>query len=253
MNVDAIVLAGGKNDAEMIAATGVENRALVELAAGRTMLDFVVAALSSAQTVGRIFIVGDVPVRADTDRGADPLVGGRALLVTSDIPFITADAVDDFVVRAARRPADLCYPIVPMADYDTQFAGMKRTTLKLAEGRFTGGNIMLCDPVRILANRETMARSYAARKDVLALGRMLGWGFVARIILSQTIAPAFLDVAKVEIAVGRVLGPGGTAAAIITRHPSLGTDVDKPEDVEFARRRLAGAPLPRREGNRNDP
>lgn len=251
-----IVLAGGTNSPEMHQATGVTNRALVELAPGRTMLDFVLDALRRANGVGAIYVVGDIPPTVGTIavapgdsmlsnilRGIDaakPPVGQPVLVVTSDIPFITSAAVDDFLVRAAKSPADFCYPIIPMEAYDREFAGMKRTTLKLSEGRFTGGNMVLISPDRLAANRELVMRAYAARKDVLALGRMLGWSLLVRIVLSQIAFLNLLTIPQLETGIARLMGSGANARAVITEFPSIGTDVDKPDDVVFARARLGG-------------
>lgn len=251
--IDAIVLAGGKSSPEMVAATGVENRALVELLPGKTMLDLILDALRGASSVGDIRVVGNVgeitgvEIVAPGETLVENLMRGltashsqadRALLVSADIPFITSEAVDDFASLASESGADLCYPIIPMDDYRRQFAGMRRTTLDIAEGSFTGGNIMLVTPQRILANRSNIERSYAARKDVFALGKMLGPVFLMQIILSRIGFPKVLKLAALEDAVSRLLGPGARARGIVTRHPSIGTDVDKPDDVVFARQYL---------------
>jgi GTP:adenosylcobinamide-phosphate guanylyltransferase len=252
--MDAIVLAGGKTSREMRIVTGVTNRAMVELSAGRTMLDYILAALAESKSVGRVFVVGDVPPQGGVTLVApgesllDNLILGldaagvgsetSALMVSSDIPFITGPAIDDFVAAALIAAADFCYPIIPMERYNREFAGMKRTTLKLAEGEFTGGNVMLVNAGFLLANRDAVKQAYAARKSVLRLGRMLGLSLLARILVSQLIAPSLLNVPTLEAGVARIVG--GSVRGIVTPHPSLGTDVDKPEDVEFARMRLAG-------------
>jgi len=62
----------------------------------------------------------------------------RVLLVSADIPFIDAAEVDDYAAQAfatARTSA------IHRADGGIQqaFARMKRTTLKVREGEFTGG------------------------------------------------------------------------------------------------------------------
>jgi len=253
--IDAIVMAGGKISQQMQAATGATNRALVELSPGRTMLDYILDALRGAKSVGAIYVVGDVPAQAGIEivapgetlvdnlmRGLESAKspkGSQALLVSADIPFISSAAIDEFVDLAAPERADLCYPIIPMDDYRREFAGMKRTTLDIAEGQFTGGNIMLVNPERLLANRDVIQSSYAARKDVFALGRMLGAGLLMRIILSRLGMPSVLRLPALEAAVARLLGPDARVKAIVTRHPSIGTDVDNPEDVEFARQWLA--------------
>ena len=60
--MDAVVLAGGKNSPKMAAATGVTNRALT-LIGTQTMLESVVSALTETPSIGRVFVVGDVPTR----------------------------------------------------------------------------------------------------------------------------------------------------------------------------------------------
>ena len=97
----------------------------------------------------------------------------------------------------------------------------------------------MMNPVMLTNNRELIMRVYAARKDVLALGRMLGWGLLMRIIVSQLAFPRLLSVAELEVGVARLLGPDAIVKAVVTQYASIGTDVDKPDDVEFARDRLS--------------
>lgn len=255
----AVVLAGGKATDEIRQLTGVTNRALLPIG-DRTMLDYVVDALTGAQTVGDIVVVGDVPRSARyaqiDDHGSlfDNLLAGlnaagedHCLVSTSDIPFITADAVDDFVRAATSRAVDIAYPIVEMRSYQDRFGEMKRTTVKLREGIFTGGNMMLLRTEFVTRQPERIQQAYAARKDVLRLGTMLGPGLLLRLIVSQTIAPSALSLSIAEAAAARALGHGTTVAAVVTPYPEIGTDVDKPADIEIARRMLGGAtPAPSR-------
>lgn len=250
VTVDAVVLAGGKNSAEMQAATGVENRALVRLGE-KTMLGYVIQALQGASCLGRIFVVGDVPESEAYQRLApgntlvDNLFTGlRAntgeqpvLVVTSDIPFLTPHSVEDFVARAMATGAAFCYPIIPIAACQARFPQMRRTTLKVREGQFTGGNLMLLHPRSVEEHRETILSAYAARKRPLQLGRMLGWGLLARVALAQMLTPRLISVSALETGVSRLLGC--RAAAVVTEFAEIGTDVDKPEDVAAARSLLA--------------
>lgn len=257
--MDALVLAGGKASLEFAAASGVENRALAELTPGRTMLSFVLDALQGSQSIGRVFVVGNVPTGdgytlvAPGDSLMDNLVrglsamgrkgaGNRCLLATSDIPFITPDAIDDFVAKACETGAGFCYPIIPMPVYRREFDGMKRTTLKLREGEFTGGNVILADPQYLLENEAVVRGAYAARKSIARLGSMLGWGLLLRLIVSQLVAPRLLSVSDLEAGISRLLGRAGVARSVVTEYASLGTDVDKPDDLAAAQRILASAP-----------
>ncbi len=250
--IAAVVLAGGQNSPEMRQATGTENRALVRLG-DQTMLDYVIDALRGAEVIGRIIVVGDVPSDPRYEQITpgetlmDNLMAGltavgpgvpRVLTSTSDIPFLTAAGVQDFAEQSLASGADLCYPIVPMEIYQQQFSEMKRTTLRLREGNFTGGNLLLVNPQFLLNNRETIMRAYAARKSVFQIGRMLGWGLLVRVVAAQTVAPSLLTLARLEAGVGHLLGGGCRAAAIVTQYPEIGTDVDKPDDVRIAQERL---------------
>ncbi len=172
--VAALILAGARGSPEMQAATGgLENRALVPLA-GRSMLDYVVEAVRGGlKGSGRVLVAGDVP----TPPGCDAVPGGaslvdtllngaaalapeesRLLVATADIPFLTSEAVADFLRQAERLPAQFHYPIVPADRCAERFPRMRRTTLRIAEGRFTGGNLVLLDPSFLRSHEGCAAR-----------------------------------------------------------------------------------------------
>jgi len=254
MTVDAIILAGGKNSPAMQSVSQTDVRALTSLGS-RTMLDWVVQALADAPSVGRLFVVGDVPASdaytqiPPGETLMDNLFAGiaaarqdapdaRLLVSTSDIPFLSPASVDDFVAHSLAAQADFCYPIVPIGLCRAAYPQMKRTTVRLREGVFTGGNMMLVNPQFMLAQRETLARAYAARKRPTQLGAMLGWGLLGRLLVAQTLAPTALSIPQLEQGVSRLLGHGCRARAIPTRYPEIGTDIDSPEDVALARQML---------------
>src|SRR5207249_831345 len=127
---------------------------------GRPMVGYVLSALEDAASAGEAVVVGPAalsPALRGTRlvlegpdllfnivAGLSALPGdGPALLLTSDIPFLTGIAVDDFIERSLSTGADLCYPIISESASLTQFPGMRRTYARLREGRFTGGNMML--------------------------------------------------------------------------------------------------------------
>lgn len=249
--LSVVVLAGGTNSPEMEAATGVKNRALTPIGP-KTMLTYVIDALGESASAGRIFVVGNVPPDAQYGQVApgasliENLLAGleaagkdadAVLVSTSDIPFLTPEAVDDFVLRAQESDADICLPYVSLDLCRERFPQMKRTALKLREGTFTLGNMAFVRPAVLLAHRDTIMAAYAARKSVWKLGRMLGAPLLLRVILSQTLMPQTLTVAALETSVTRLLGC--RARGVISAHPEVGADVDKPEDVQIAREILA--------------
>lgn len=252
MTVDAVVLAGGRNSLEMAAATGAENRALTPLGS-RTMLDYVVSALSETPSVGQIVTVGNVPQSgiytqvAGRETLLENLLAGldaagdqeRVLVSTSDIPFVTAEALEDFVLRATATGADLCCSYVPLAVCIQKYPEMKRTAVRLAEGRFTLGNVMLVNPRFLRTRQAAISEAYAARKSPMQVARLLGFSLLLRLLGAQIAVPGLLSIPALEGAVSRALG--GRAAGICSAYAEIGTDVDKPEDVKIARRILSGS------------
>lgn len=220
------------------------------------MLGCVVAALAAAASLGRIFVVGPVPpsddyvsvtggetmlnnlmaglAAAQADGGGD----GPVLVSTSDIPFLTPAAVEDFVRQASASGADLCFSYVPVALCYAKYPQMKRTAIKLREGKVTLGNLFLVNPRFLIAHQETITQAYAARKSPFQVGRMLGWGLLARFLGAQALTPTLLPVSRLEAGVERLIGGGCRVSAIRSEFPEIGTDVDKPDDVALARQML---------------
>ncbi len=248
--VAALILAGGTSSAEMQAAGAAQNRALT-LLNHRTMLDYVVDAVRAG--VGsrlRILVAGEVPTPADctpVPGGAslvDTLLNGvaalrptetRLLVVTADVPFLSGEAVADFLQRADDAAADFCYPIVDAERCQQHFPEMRRTTLRIAEGTFTGGNLALLKPA-FLRERETVLRAaYARRKSIIGLANLLGPALLLRLAASR-LMPRLLRIADLEAAVSRALGGDVRARAVVSSFPEVAADVDRPEDLEIARK-----------------
>jgi hypothetical protein len=145
----------------------------------------------------------------------------RLLVVTADIPFLTPDAVADFLRQAAAAPrAQFHYPIVEAGRCEARFPEMRRTTLRIAEGRFTGGNLALLDPGFLRAHEATLRAAYARRKSVVGLANLLGPALLVRLIGSRLL-PGLLAIRHLEAAVSRALG-GATARAVISPFPEVG-------------------------------
>lgn len=253
--VPAVVLAGGRVRPDLQAALGVTNRALA-VVNGRTLLDHVVAALQAPDSTGAAVaattVIGDVPESSlytrlpDTGLFVDNVLSGLSaypgarfvLLATADLPFLTREAVADFL-RSARRRAEAenavaVWPVVPVADCYARFPGVQRTALRLREGGFTGGNLMLVRPEAILALRSRIAAAYAARKSPLRLALMLGLPAVLRLTLSQIVAPGLLTIPYLEARVSALVG--GPVRAVVCRSPEIATDLDRPADFQAAAR-----------------
>jgi hypothetical protein len=190
--------------------------------------------VEALRPIGPICLVGGPPDLGDRhalagatflesiERGLGLVSSERFLLATADLPYLTTEAARDLVERS-RPDVMLSYPIVPSAEAERRFPGMRRTTLSLKEGRFTGGNLAVVH--RELMNRSLpiLKAAYAARKSPIRLAAMVGLGVLARVAFAR-IFPATLGIAALESAVGRFLG--APVQAIVTAFPELGGDID---------------------------
>lgn len=254
---DAVVLAGAPNTGKLAEVAPERYEALIT-AGGRTLVEWVVRGVAQARSVGRIAVVGPAdelekvlgPLRGELPEGKVVIVPmggsvvenlkagiealnppGRVLVVTSDIPFINGEAIDDFAQRCAQAPADIHYSVVSKEANEARFPGVKRTYVKIQGDVLTGGNIAAVDPRALLSHEDLINRAVALRKKPLALLRLLGFGFIVKFILGR------LTIRDIEERASRMLGL--TARAVISPYAEIGVDVDKPSDLELARRELA--------------
>ncbi|WP_324716322.1 NTP transferase domain-containing protein [Carboxydochorda subterranea] len=254
--LDAVVLAAAGNRGRLREVSEAPYEALIPIE-GRPMVAYVVEALAQARRVSGIVVVGPDPVVEAARKALGEPVGTRlkavapgarlidnlerglaeattehVLVVTSDIPLVKAHMVDDFVRRCEQSPEmqDVWYSIVERRMGEHRYPGVKRTWVKLADGSFTGGNVFVVRRDIVELTRPILTRAIEARKSPLTLARLLGLRAVVRFMLGR------LTVAEAERRVGRMLDIRGKAVA--TPYAEIGIDVDKPSDLELARRFL---------------
>lgn len=247
--VNALVLAGRANDGVFAAVSDARNEALIQIG-DRTMLDYVLAALHDASSIGRCVVVGTPEVAAALPAGVefvpagDDVIAnvelgaarlgdtGQILVVTSDVPFITGPIVDRLLAQCAAKPAELYYPVIPRAAAEAKFPGVQRTYVKLREGTVTGGNLFLVSPAVIRSKADLVRAFVAARKNPAKMASVIGPSFALRYALGT------LSAGELEVKIGSMLGVKG--AVIFTDDAEIGVDVDKLSDLELAQRVLGG-------------
>ena len=246
MLVDAIILGGGS----ALRAGEKSAKCLVDVG-GKPMVEWVLDALDEAVSVGLVVLLlpqgaehpawpdkvdavldaGD-SVSENIQTGIDHFGGsGWVLLVMADIPLLSAEAIDDYVRRCQGVQADAYYSIVDMRNVREQFPDTKRTTMRLTDGEFTGGNVFLIKKECFSVLRVNGERAFARRKSPVRLLLMLGFGFVFRLFTRR------LSVRELEAKASALLGV--KVVAIQTPFASIGVDVDKDSDLILAEAALA--------------
>jgi CTP:molybdopterin cytidylyltransferase MocA len=249
--VPAVVLAGGHISHDLGSMAGASYRAVIPLA-GRPMVEYVLQALREAECISQVVLVGPDEVQAAADAAlfddaapsgsglAESLFNGiqrldqegEVLAVTGDIPLLTPLATCDFVDRALASGADVSYCIIPKEDCEARFPGARRTYAHVREGRFTGGNFTLLRADIAAAKEDLIRRLYLSRKSVFQLANILGPSFVIRLAFGM------LGIEDVERRAAQILG--ARVKAVISHHPEIGFDVDKPSDLEAVRSIMEG-------------
>ncbi|TYP51658.1 nucleotidyltransferase family protein [Thermosediminibacter litoriperuensis] len=243
----ALILAGSGGSEKLKESEGA--KALVKIN-GREMILYILDALKKLDYIEKIVIVGpqeklgslktvkDVVVVEESDSIVENIELGlelftddeEILILTCDIPMVTAEAIDDFVKKAKDLDADFCYPIIRREDTERKYPGVKRTYVRVREGTFTGGNVVLVRAGSAKRCIKRVGEFFAYRKNPWKLAGILGFSIVLKFMLGQ------LTIPEIEERVHEIFGI--KARAVISSFPEIGSDVDKESDLELARKVL---------------
>ncbi|HAY14136.1 MAG TPA: NTP transferase domain-containing protein [Fimbriimonadaceae bacterium] len=226
--MDVVVLAGGSLKGDWSALTSVTERWQLPVH-GEPILDRVCRA---AAPIGDLVVVGGpngLPAGQhfieSLSRGVNAVKSERMMLITADMPDFTTEDLRDVIARTP-DDAEIAYPIIPLAACEARYPGVARTSLRLREGTFTGGNVAVMHTASMKRSMAQMEQAYAARKSPVRLAAILGFGTLVRVILGR-FAPQTLPIPALERAATRALK--SRVRAVITEAAALGTDIDKPE------------------------
>jgi molybdopterin-guanine dinucleotide biosynthesis protein A len=248
--VDAILPAGGRISGDFAAEAGAEVKALISLN-GRTVLERTIAALRGTGRVGRIVVIGPEEVSAHpaaqvadaalpeggqsspanilrglewlrNARGGHP---DRVLIVTTDLPFITPEAITSFL-DACPRDLDICIPLLQRAEFEARFPDFPLEYVRLRDGEWAMGCAFLVNPQAIIAHRARIEQVFALRKSQIGMMRLLGLRFIARFLLRR------LTIKDIERRCLEILDCSG--GAIYGCPPELVFDIDLPEEYRYA-------------------
>jgi molybdopterin-guanine dinucleotide biosynthesis protein A len=249
--MDAVVIAGGIPGLgePLFPYTQGQPKALLDVA-GKSMVQWVLDALSGSSQVERVVMIG-----LNEESGltcAKPLTyfpskGGmlqnitfgvkqviaqnpsttHVLLVSSDIPGIKPEIVDWVITNAKQTDDDLYYHLITQEVMEKRYPGSKRTYTHLKDARVCGGDMNVVAVRTVDANRETWEQLIGARKNPLKQAAIIGF---------DTLLLLALRVLTVEQAVKKVTRRlGMVGRAVMCPYAEVGMDVDKPHQLELMR------------------
>jgi hypothetical protein len=250
-----LILAGHSPDEEdmLVEYSQGGSKALIPIA-GRPMISYVLEALAGSDYVHGIVVVGlaendcpgvSKPMKFVTDQGeiianaeagieaARTFLPGLNGIVASsaDLPLLTTGIVDQFVDVCLETDHDLYYGIVERSVMEGRFPTSRRTYVRLKDGEFAGGDLILLREGAVVENQELWSRVAGARKNIFRQAQMVG-GIV-------TLVKLLTRQLSLEEGIGRAsksLQIRGRA--IPFPRAEIGMDVDKPFQLEIARAEL---------------
>ncbi|MHB8145999.1 MAG: NTP transferase domain-containing protein, partial [Vulcanimicrobiaceae bacterium] len=213
--MNAVVTAGGRIDGPYADAAGTVVKALAPVW-GTPMLGRVLEALHGAG-VARVAVVGGEEVRSAygdrIDRFVDESASGgenvlRALrawgddepllYVTSDLPYITADALRDV---ASRTPSGvLAMAVVEHGPFERRFPDAPAYGITLAGERVVNGGVFVIPAGAADAIARLAGTLFDARKAPWRMARLIGPTFLARLLFGR------LTIGALESAAQRAVG-----------------------------------------------
>jgi GTP:adenosylcobinamide-phosphate guanylyltransferase len=250
---DAILPAGGTLDAEFAAKVGTSSKALIEVG-GQTVLRRTIEAVR-AGSPRRVVVAGTEEVVAHPDSdladlkvpsghsGPDSILKGlndllalpnppdRVLIVTTDLPFITGDAVRSFLEKCPESAA-VCVPLLTAPEFLAMFPGSRSLYMPLKDGDWTAGCAYLMDVAAYRKALPDLEHLFQVRKSKIGMVKMLGLRFLIK-FLTKT-----LTVEDVEAKILQMLQCQGKA--VLHSAPELAYDIDNYEEYVYARERMEG-------------
>lgn len=250
--MNAIVIAGGiplPEDPLYIYTEG-RSKAMLDVA-GKPMVQWVLDALSAAQKVDNVIVIGmnekigvtcAKPTSYVPNQGrmlANIVAGVEksleinpekeyVLVVSSDIPGLKGEMVDWLVEQVEQTPADIYYGVIPREVMDKRYPNSKRTWTRLKEMEVCGADINACHVSMATEHLDLWEDLIGNRKSPLKQVMRLGLDTALFLLLRQ------LTVEEVVQRASQRLGISGKA--ITWPWAEAGMDVDKPRQLELLRK-----------------
>jgi molybdopterin-guanine dinucleotide biosynthesis protein A len=253
--MDVVILAGGETPDALAAFLGASTpteRALIEINA-RPCISYLLDSLRNVEGIDSIAVVGKESTLAALEKlapdvirvaakdtlvenvlaGASAVSSLQLLLCTVDIPLVTSQTWREFLTRVQENNLEAAYPIVRRESVEKTFPTGKRTYATLTDGTFTGGNAFVLPRAHLEDLKAVIDAAYQARKNPLAIARILGLKFVFKAIAKK------LSILDLERKMSQVLKC--RAGAVEMNDAAIAFDVDKPEDFQLAQTTLKNA------------
>jgi GTP:adenosylcobinamide-phosphate guanylyltransferase len=240
--VKAVITAGGRIDGAFAQAAGTRVKALAPVR-GTTMLQRMMDALRAAG-VTRLAVVGGGEVRdacgsivervvEESPSGTENMIralrawpedGSPLLYATSDLPYVTSEAVAGFLKRVA--PGTLAVALADFTQFTARFPAAPPFGITLAGERVVNGGVFSIPGGSAERLAAIARRFFDARKRPWRMASIVGPLALLRFLFGR------LSIAHLEALTARALD--APAAAVRGCAPELAFDVDTAAEYAYA-------------------
>ncbi len=248
--MDAIITAGGIPQPEelLYEVTQGQPKCMLPIH-GKTMVQWVLDALAQAGT-DRVVVMGlptDTPLSFPGDiqilqgkggiienirAGAEELLKFNPthlpmMVVSGDLPCVSSEMLNWAAEEAVNHPSDFQYTVVPRDVMEKVFPASKRSYVKVKGMEVCGGDVIVIDSQKALANLPIMEKLVANRKNALKQAAILGFDLLFLLFIG------WLSLEKAEKTISHRLGIRGRV--LVSPYAEVGMDVDKPNQLELVK------------------
>lgn len=255
MPVDAVLLAGGRLKGLPASEPQVAGKGHIMIG-DKPMSAYTLAALRQSKKIRRIILVSPVK-KADLGpewEGADEVVPAGSSLIASlfsglkalpsssdpvlltagDLPFLSTEAIDDFLDRCAAKPNNvLWYGFLDKTVSQAKYPEVRHTWVKMVEGTFCGGGLTCLRADIADAIQQAMAAVTAGRKNPFKLAGILGLKTLFYLLIGK------LTISMAEEAAARLLKL--PCCGVVSPYAETAYNIDDFESLEQARQRMANS------------
>ena len=251
-HMDAILTAGGipLPEEPLYDATRGNPKAMVDIA-GKPMIQWVLDALSEAQSIDNVIIVGlteksgvkcgkKMYFVSNQGKMVENLQAGArkvlevnkqaeyVLIIASDVPAVTGEMVDWVVTKSLEAKVDIVYNVIQREVMEKRFPGSKRTWTHLKDMDVCGGDVNV-GRISLLVSEDTniWEKITASRKSPLKQAALIGFDTALLLLTGK------LSLEKAETNIMSRLKI--TGKAMVCPYAEVGMDVDKPHQLEIMR------------------
>jgi|YNPBryantNP2012_1023418.scaffolds.fasta_scaffold35160_2 molybdopterin-guanine dinucleotide biosynthesis protein A len=251
MQIDTVLFAAGRASSSLVTKTGVEIKALIELN-DKTLLEHGIDALRGSCRTGKIFLVGpeavlghpaaescdvalpasdgnsihdSIVIALDSLTGSGQFLAEHTLIITADLPFVSAEAVNAFL-DGCSEDSEICVPVVTKRGFEARFPGAPAGFVRLKDGEVTLGCAFLLKSDLLSRRKRELEHVFEATKSQAGIARLLGPGVVFKYLTGR------LTLEDIEDQCGKILDCNGQC--VRGAPPELAFDVDTEADFDYA-------------------